>query len=73
MTQELIEVIYDVETETITTRPYTQAEISEAQENKALANLQTQELTQAQTARDAAKEKLAVLGLTQDDLAALGF
>ena len=53
-------------------RPMTDDEIAELQALQEAAAAQLQEQNQAAAAKDAAKAKLEALGLTMDDLKALG-
>jgi hypothetical protein len=53
-------------------RPMTDDEIAELQALQETAAAQLQEQNQANAAKDAAKAKLEALGLTMDDLKALG-
>jgi len=53
-------------------RPMTPEEIAETQAMQANAAIQLKAKQDAEAAKDAAKAKLEALGLTLDDLAALG-
>lgn len=68
---EYKEIIFDIVTGEVTERPYTAAEIAEAKK----AEKETEELNAKITAQLEAKKsalaKLAALGLTEDEIAAL--
>jgi len=55
-----------------TDRPMTNAEIAELKELQANAAIQLKAKQDAEAAKEAAKAKLGALGLTIDDLQALG-
>jgi len=66
--------IYEHNTQTgeAVERDMTPAEVAQFNKDKAEAETKAKAETQAQAARDAAKAKLTALGLSLDDLAALG-
>jgi len=66
------ERIINVETDEITERPYTAKEIAEVESRKASLFLELQEAKDKAEAKAVAEAKLAALGLTADDLKALG-
>lgn len=66
------EVIIDVKNGEITTRPYTTEEIAAVELAKKEAKIKSEAYLRAATAKEAAESKLAALGLTADDLKALG-
>ena len=66
------EVILDLETGKEITRPYTEAEIAEVIQAQEKIALKLEKAAQAEAAKAAAAAKLAALGLTTDDLKALG-
>lgn len=72
MTFEYIEKIYDISNDTVTERPYTAAEIAEVQNAKKASEAEIAKQAEAAMAKAAAQAKLATLGLTTDDLKALG-
>jgi hypothetical protein len=69
-----IERIFDVVTGETTDieRDMTSQEIADYQANKLQAEQKAQQFAEAETKRAAAEAKLAALGLTADDLKALG-
>ena len=71
---KIIEKNFDVETgkETITEREMTAAEVAEWEANQAEIAARLEALAAAEAAKAAAEAKLAALGLTTDDLKALG-
>jgi hypothetical protein len=71
---KIIEKEFNVSTgkETITERDATPAEITEAEKAQAEAQIRATKKAEAETAKVAAETKLAALGLTTDDLKALG-
>lgn len=64
--------IHNTKTDEVITREMNDTEFSEYEAGQAAAALQATALAQADTARTAAVAKLAKLGLTVDDLQALG-
>lgn len=71
MTQ-YIEVIHDITNDEVTQREYSTAEIKAAKEAEELLKQQLAKEADAIAAKKAATAKLAALGLTTDDLKALG-
>jgi hypothetical protein len=67
------EKIYDVETGQTTWRDFTPEEIAEVEKNQAIADAEQLALAEAAAKKAAAEAKLEALGLTADDLKALGF
>jgi hypothetical protein len=72
MTMEYKEVIHNAATGEVTERPYTAAEIAEAKAEQAEAVKRVEAMNKADADKEAAQAKLAALGLTADDLKALG-
>lgn len=72
MSLQYTEVIFDIQTQTITTRPYTEAEIEIAKQEKAILDEKTKQLKLDELAKNALKDKLLALGLNADDLRVLG-
>ena len=72
MTMEYKEVIFNIATGETTERPYTAAEIAEAKAEQAEAAKRLEAMNKADADKAAAQAKLAALGLTADDLKALG-
>jgi hypothetical protein len=66
------EKIIDVQSGEVTWRDYSAEEIAEVQTAQAEALAKTEEQAERTAAKDAAIAKLAALGLTTDDLKALG-
>jgi len=66
------EKVINIETGEETWRNYTDAEIAEVVEAQAKAAAMAKKWAQAEAAKTAATAKLAALGLTTDDLKALG-
>ena len=64
--------IHDTATDEVIDREMTDAEFAEFEADKALQAAQVAAQVQADTAKAAAQAKLAALGLTTDDLKALG-
>jgi hypothetical protein len=71
MTKPLIR-IHNAETDEIIDREMTDAEYSAWLDQKAIDDAKELEAQTAQAAKEAAEAKLAALGLTADDLKALG-
>ena len=71
MTETLMAMIFDAATGEITERPLTADEIAEREAMKAEAEAQQTEAEAKATARESALAKLAALGLTADEVAAL--
>ena len=69
---EYKEVIHNAVTGEVTERPYTAAEIAEAKAEQAEAAKRLEAMNKADADKTAAQAKLAALGLTADDLKALG-
>lgn len=65
------EIIFDILTGETTERPYTAAEIKEAEKAKADAAEKIAQAEARQNVRASALAKLAALGLTEDEIAAL--
>jgi len=63
---------HNVETGEIIERPMTASELADWQELEKKAKLDAEAKLQAEAKKAAAEAKLAALGLTPDDLAALG-
>ena len=57
---------------TVIERPYTEQEIADAEARKTQAVLEMQKSLEAKTKREVAEAKLLALGLTANDLKALG-
>ena len=72
MTMEYKEVIHNIATGEITERPYTAAEIAEVEAEQAEAAKRLEAINKADADKATAQAKLAALGLTADDLKALG-
>lgn len=66
------EKIIDIQTGEITWRDYSTKEIAEVEAAQAEALLRSEQAAEKQAAKEAAQAKLAALGLTTDDLKALG-
>lgn len=66
------EKIINLETNEIVLRDYSAEEIAEVEAAQAEALLRTEQAAQKQAAKEAAQAKLAGLGLTTEDLKALG-
>lgn len=64
--------IHDVTTDEIIDREMTDAEFEAYQAQQAIDAAEAQALADAESAKEAATAKLAALGLTADDLKALG-
>jgi hypothetical protein len=73
MTKEYKEVIHNAATGEVTERPYTAAEIAEAKADEIKAVERVATMQKAETNKAAAVGKLFALGLTAEDLKALGF
>jgi hypothetical protein len=69
---ENFKIDHNVETNEIAEIELTEAEIAQKAKDAAEAQSITEARNQAQTAKEAAQAKLAALGLTTDDLKALG-
>ena len=65
----LTKTVFDALTDTVEVIPLTADEIAE---REAFAKAEAEKDTQAEAAKEAAQAKLATLGLTADDLKALG-
>ena len=72
MTTEYKEVIHNAVTGEVTERPYTAAEIAEAKAEQVEAAKRLAAMNKAEADKAAALVKLEALGLTADDLKALG-
>ena len=66
------EKIINIQTGEETYRDYTAAEIKEVEKAQASAQLNSTKQAEAETAKASAQAKLAALGLTANDLKALG-
>jgi hypothetical protein len=66
------EVILNLETGKEITRPYTEAEIAEVIQAQEKIAVKLEKAAQAEASKAVATAKLAALGLTTDDLKALG-
>lgn len=66
------EKIIDIQTGEVTWRDYSTKEIAEVEAAQAAALAKTEEEAERIAAKEAAQAKLAALGLTTDDLKALG-
>lgn len=64
--------IHDLETDEVIDREMTEAEFKTYQEQKAIDAAEAKAFADAEKAKESAKAKLAALGLTVDDLKALG-
>ena len=64
--------IHNIETNEVIDREMTDAEFEAYQAQQAIDAAEAQALADAQAAKEAAQAKLAALGLTTDDLKALG-
>jgi hypothetical protein len=71
MTKPMI-TIHNVSTGEIVEREMTQAEATQKAKDEAEASLHEQRQTEFRAAKEAAQAKLAALGLTSEDLKALG-
>jgi DNA-binding NarL/FixJ family response regulator len=71
MSETLKAVIFDAATGETTERPLTSDEIAQREANQAEAEAQQAEAEAKATARESALAKLAKLGLTADEVAAL--
>jgi hypothetical protein len=71
MAEILKAVIFNAATGEITERPLTAEEIAETEERQAESELRIVEAEAKATARESALAKLAALGLTADEVAAL--
>ena len=71
MSETLKAVIFDAATGEVTERPFTADEIAERAERQAEAEARQAEAEAKATARESALAKLAALGLTADEVAAL--
>ena len=71
MTKPMIR-IHDVTTDEIVDREMTDIEFEAYEAQKAIDAAEAQALAEAETAKEAAQAKLEALGLTADDLKALG-
>jgi hypothetical protein len=71
MSETLKAVIFDAATGEVTERPLTAEEIAEREVMQAEAEAQQAEAEAKATARESALAKLAALGLTADEVAAL--
>ena len=69
--ENLIEVIVALDG-TITEVPYTAEQIAEVEANRAIREAKIAAKAKAKADKEAAQAKLAALGLTTDDLKALG-
>lgn len=65
------EQIYDAATNQITWRDYTEEEIAQVEKAKLEADKRAAEVQAKENARISALAKLAALGLTEDEIAAL--
>ena len=72
MAHNLVEKIVDAETGRSVIKEYTAEQLAEVEAAQAKAASKAQELAEAEAKREAALSKLADLGLTADDLKALG-
>lgn len=72
MTIEYKEVIHNAVTGEITERPYTAAEIAEAKAEEIKSEERVAAMNKADADKAGAVAKLAALGLSADDLKALG-
>jgi len=72
MTTEYKEVIHNILTGEVVERPYTAAEIAQVEAAQAQAAKLAVEMEKVQADKAAALAKLAAVGLTADDLKALG-
>ena len=72
MTTKYKEVIHNAVTGEVTERPYTAAEIAEVEAEQVEAEKRLEAMNKADADKEAAQAKLAALGLTADDLKALG-
>jgi hypothetical protein len=72
MTTEYKEVIHNIATGEVTERPYTAAEIKEAKAEEIKSAERVAIIEKAEADKAAAVAKLVALGLTADDLKALG-
>ena len=72
MTMEYKEVIHNIATGEITERPYTAAEIAEIEDEQVEAAKRLEAMNKADVNKATAQAKLAALGLTTDELKALG-
>jgi hypothetical protein len=68
----LKEKIINIETNDVTWRDYTVQEVAEVQTAQAAALAKTEEQAERTAAKELATAKLGALGLTTDDLKALG-
>jgi hypothetical protein len=71
MTKPII-TIHNVETDELETREMNDAEFAQWQADQAAADIIAAKQNEAVAAKEAAQAKLAALGLTTDDLKALG-
>jgi len=71
MTETLKAVIFDAATGEVTERPLTADEIADREAMQAEAEAREEEAEAKATARESALAKLAALGLTADEVAAL--
>jgi hypothetical protein len=67
-----VEKIIDIQTNDVTEKPYSAELIAEAEASQAEAAIQTAELLATEAAKAEAEAKLEALGLTKEDLRALG-
>lgn len=72
MTTEYKEVIHNIATNEITERPYTAEEIAEVEAEQIESTKRREDANKAQADKAVAVAKLSALGLTEDDLKALG-
>jgi hypothetical protein len=69
---ELIKTIFDVETNELEVRPMTDSELAQYEADYASAALEAEAKTEETIKKAAAEAKLEALGLTTEDLRALG-
>jgi pimeloyl-CoA synthetase len=67
----LKEIIYDITSGQTTERPYTAEEIEEVKKTTAKLQKETEQIQINEELRKSALAKLAALGLTEDEIAAL--
>ena len=64
--------IHDIDTDEVVDRPMTASELAQYEIDQATAQAEVTAKNQAEAAKEIAQAKLAALGLTTDDLKALG-
>jgi hypothetical protein len=64
--------IHNIETNEIEDTPLTEAELAEFEKQKKTGEVKAAEYAELEAKKKSAEEKLAALGLTADDLKALG-